>query len=160
MNESTHATGGRGRSREPVCTTNRGGHAASDRGFTIIELLFIVLIIGILIVIAVPALVSAVENAQKKTCYANQRTIEGAVNIWLLDENHSTVATLAGVVNAGHPLIAGNYIVRAPRCPAAPRPANPNNPTAAEGAYTMDATGTVVGCTFGGLGPHGSYRAQ
>ena len=141
-----------------MCDANREGRARSDRGFTLIEILFVVLIIGILIVIAVPALISAVDHAQKKTCFANQRTIEGVVNIWLMDESHSSVATLAGVVDASHPFITGNYIVRAPRCPAAPKPVNPNNPTAAEGAYTLDSTGTVLPCPFGGLGAHGSYH--
>ncbi len=50
-----------------------------DEGFTLIELMVVVLIIGILVAIAVPVFFQARANAEQKTCWANQRTIDGAI---------------------------------------------------------------------------------
>ena len=134
---------------------------AVSAGFTLAELMFVVLIIGILLAIALPVIAQATSHAERKTCYANQRTIEGAVMVWQLDPARQlNVSTLAGLVNATHELIAGNYITRPPRCPSAPTPANTANPTAAEGAYTLNATATVAPCSFGSLGAHGSFHNQ
>jgi len=130
-------------------------------GFTLAELMFVVLIIGILMAIALPVMAQATSHAERKTCYANQRTIEGAVMVWQLDPTRQlNVSTLAGLVNSSHELITGNFITRPPRCPSAPDPVNPANPTAAEGAYTLSSTATVAPCTFGSIGAHGSIHNQ
>ena len=50
-----------------------------DEGFTLVELMVVVLIIGILVAIAVPVFLNASANAQAKSCQANQRTIVGAI---------------------------------------------------------------------------------
>lgn len=130
-----------------------------DGGFTLPEIMFVVLIIGILLTIAIPTFVAAVGAADTKACFSNQRTIEGVTNTWLLDPNHNTVSSLAGVVNLSHTFVAGGYILRAPHCPNAPVPVVLSDPTAAEGAYTLDSSGSVIPCVFGSLGPHGSYDA-
>lgn len=132
----------------------------TSAGFSLPELMFVVLVIGILIAIILPVFAQAEGLAQRRTCFANQRTIEGQIMVWELDPNNPGVATLAGLVNAAHPLVTGNFLTRPPRCPSAPAPANINNPTAAEGAYTLSTTATVAPCTFGGLTAHGSFHDQ
>jgi prepilin-type N-terminal cleavage/methylation domain-containing protein len=54
----------------------------SEDGFTLVELMVVVLIIGILVSIAVPVYLSASASAQSKSCQANQRTISGAAAMY------------------------------------------------------------------------------
>lgn len=49
------------------------------RGFTLVELLVVVLILSILMSVALPLYLTAVIDAQKKTCRANMQTIADTV---------------------------------------------------------------------------------
>jgi len=114
-----------------------------DEGFSLVELMVVVLIVGILVAIAVPIFNDAKASAQKKTCFVNQRTIESSVESY-----HSATGVLpaAATVNATHVLITGGYIKNPPFCPM----------VGTSGQYSLNASGTVstpIGCT------HGLYTA-
>jgi type IV pilus assembly protein PilA len=51
-------------------------------GFTLIELMIVILIIAILVAIAVPVYLNARQNAQKRTCQSNIRTVDSAIQAY------------------------------------------------------------------------------
>ncbi len=71
-----------------------------QEGFTLIELMIVILIIGILVGIAVPVFLAARGNAQAKSCMADQRNYETASDVWAGEVGeYPTAATLpAGTV--------------------------------------------------------------
>ncbi len=52
----------------------------SKKGFTLVELMIVVVIMAILVAVAVPIYSAVTANARKKTCLANQREIQSQLN--------------------------------------------------------------------------------
>lgn len=65
---------------------------AKPRGFTLIEIMIVVAIIGLLAVIAIPSYVHARTNSQQNACINNLRQIDGAKQNWALDNKVSPTA--------------------------------------------------------------------
>lgn len=129
-----------------------------DRGFTLVELMTVLLLISILVLTAVPMYVSATARAEKQTCFQNQNTLERAAQVYLGSNLNASADDLLGPVNSSHPVVQENIVRVAPRCPSGQKPADPENPTAAEGGYTFEASATLAPCPLGSPAPHGSYQ--
>lgn len=107
-------------------------------GFTLVEIMIVVAIIGLLAAIAIPNFVRARERAQQNACIANMKQIEGGVVQYALNNNLASAdapPTIATLVSSTE-----GYIKSTPSCPAG-------------GTYTMGATvatDPVVTCSIAG----------
>ena len=77
------------------------------KGFTLVEIMIVVAIIGLLAAIAIPNFVRARAKAQAETCIANLRQIEGAVQVWAVDNGQpdTAQATFGTAGNAAPALV-------------------------------------------------------
>lgn len=75
----------------------------SKKGFTLVELMIVVVIMAILVAVAVPIFSAVTKNARTKTCIGNQREIISSMGNWLMlkptEKISGTITTKGGQDN-------------------------------------------------------------
>ena len=111
------------------------------KGFTLIELMIVIAIIGILAAMAMPNFKTSRWQARQKACYSNIRVIQGAVEMYNMDS-----PTMIGTgFNSDTVLVSGGYLKPGVKCPEM------NSWTYKDNGKALDNDGEVC-CGVSGTG--------
>jgi type II secretion system protein G len=118
------------------------------QGFTLIELMIVISIIGVLAAIAIPNFRQARDKSNKRACYANQKTILGALEMYNLD--NGTAATISGDGSVLSELATLKYLQSVPEDPGCKGAKNYRSD--AVGNMWCEMHGSIDGVPIGGPG--------
>ena len=109
------------------------------RGFTMVEILIVVLIIGMLLGVATPQFLTSREGAYARSCQHNLKQILGAKERWAMENNQGATDT------PNWPDLTPFFVKSTPECPAG-------------GVYTIGRMDQLPLCDVGGV--RGEWNAH
>lgn len=107
--------------------------------FTLIKFGIVICIIGVMAAIATPKFSAARPRANSRACYANQKTIVGAIEMYNLDKKTKRTDLTADFYTA---LKSGGYLQSIPSDPGEGAPTSDH--------YKMTTSGNGIRCTVHG----------
>jgi prepilin-type N-terminal cleavage/methylation domain-containing protein len=120
-----------------VAAHNRKEYAMKNKkGFTLVEIMIVVAIIGLLAAIAIPSFVKARAESQAKACVNNLRILDAAKEQAAMEQGWGNTEPIDG--DTGHISNVLSYVKGQllPTCPGG-------------GAYTYNPIGTIPTCSVG-----------
>ena len=104
------------------------------RGFTLVEIMIVIAIIGLLLAVAIPNFIRAREVSQARACQSNMKNLIGAKERWAMDNRRGATDT----PSMSDVAVPGVYIRSVPQCPAG-------------GTYTVGSLDELPTCSIGGI---------
>jgi prepilin-type N-terminal cleavage/methylation domain-containing protein len=120
-------------------------------GFTLVEIMIVVAIIGMLAAIAIPNFVAARTKSQATSCINNLRIIDGAKQMWAMENKKSSSDTPTGADLK--PYIGHTSGGQLPTCP--------NDGTATfETSYNPNTVDVQTVCIIGGANAQYPHKLE
>lgn len=129
---SIQVAGRRGKQTYAVNTMNTSNLRQPRNGFTLVEILIVILIIGLLLAVAAPQFFKSREGAYARSCQHNLKQILGAKERWAME------FSMGGGDSPVWANLVPAYIKKQPECPAS-------------GGYTIGTMDQLPLCNVGGV---------
>jgi prepilin-type N-terminal cleavage/methylation domain-containing protein len=113
----------------------------NNRGFTLIEILIVVVILGILAAIVIPQFTSASQDAQDSQVRSQLQTVRGQIELYNVQTGEYPASVVAGGADPWGDMVTGRYLQQDPRNSMRDNAVGIVTGTAAPGAAGVAADG-------------------